>query len=86
MNEDQKIHFRELALRFLDSYNPQPEKSIVIADAILSYDGYVDETIPMRHTAHSFVSKAMRVIEKGGSEGDSVVGKWIHEWNEKFGV
>ena len=86
MTEDQKIRFRELALRFLDSFNPQPEKAIVIADAILSYDSYIDEKLPMRHSAHAFVLEATKLIEKGSPPREGIVGKWLNEWNERFGA
>lgn len=86
MTDDQKIRFRELSLRFLDLYNPQPERAIVIADAILSFDGAVDKERPMRHISHEFVNAATRLIEKSSEIGDSPMERWISDWNEEFGV
>ena len=86
MTDDQKIRFRELSLRFLDSYNPQPDRAIVIADAILSFDGEIDEQLPMRHISHRFVYAATRLIEKECVLGSSPMERWISDWNEEFGV
>ena len=81
-----RMHFRELALRFLDSYNPQPVRAIVIADCICSYDGELDDKVPMRHQAHDFVTQAMRAIDRG--EPCQYAGRfvdWINNWNSRFG-
>ena len=86
MTDDQKIRFRELSLRFLDSYKPQSDRAIVIADAILSFDGEIDEKQPMRHISHEFVSAALRLIERECVLGNSPMECWISDWNEEFGV
>lgn len=83
------LSFRELALRFLDGINPQPYHAIVIADAIVSFDGVdqLDAAIPMRHHAHEFVQEAMRVIEnKATFLSGRQFGRWMVVWNGEFGV
>lgn len=83
------LSFRELALRFLDGINPQPYHAIVIADAVVSFDGVddLDAAIPMRHHAHEFVTEALNVIEY---KKDFLSGKyfcrWMVVWNDEFGV
>ncbi len=44
-----QLQFRELALRFLDSFNPKLEKAIVIADAILSFDNTIKKSIGVKN-------------------------------------
>lgn len=83
------LSFRELALRFLDGVNPQPYHAIVIADAIVSFDGVaeLDPGIPMRHHAHEFVQEALRVIEnKAKFLSDKPFSRWMVVWNDEFGV
>jgi hypothetical protein len=82
----ERLHFRELALRFLDGINPQPYRAIVIADAICSYDGDLDEGLPMRHQCHNFVHAAMRIIDRNEPASGEAFSYWIDNWNEKFGA
>lgn len=81
-----RLHFRELALRFLDGINPQPHKAIVIADAICSYDGDLDEGRPMRYEAHDFVQAALQIIDRDEGASGRLFGYWLTFWNEKFGA
>lgn len=80
-----RLHFRELSLRYLDSFNPQLKRSIVIADCICSYDGNLNPEAPMRHVAHTFVHAAVKLIEHNGDIADDHVFKrWLDEWIKKF--
>lgn len=81
----QRLHFRELALRFLDSYNPQCDKAIVIADAILSWNGPLDTSEPMRYQASDFVRQAVRIIENT-MEPAGKYSAWLIQWNKKYGI
>ena len=82
-----RLHFRELALRFLDGMNPQPDKAIVIADAICSYDGEIDTGRPIRYEAHDFFHEALKVIEqKQTMLNGRNFNSWLHVWNKGFGV
>lgn len=81
--------WRELALRFLDGFNPQPERAIVIADAIVDFaaTGDVDESVPLRHHAHDFVRTAHRLIEQQQDPvASSQIDQWVAKWNDKYGV
>ena len=83
------LAFRELALRFLDGIVPQPYHAIVIADAIVSFDGIVecDSSVPLRHHAHEFVKEAVSVIEsKATFLSGRQFGEWMVVWNDEFGV
>jgi hypothetical protein len=83
------LSFRELALRFLDDVNPKPERAIVIADAIVSFDEVdsLDRLVPMRHHAHAFVDEALRVIEyRSAFLSGRQFGRWMVVWNDQFGV
>ena len=88
MNEPilERLHFRELALRFLDSYNPQPDRAVVIADAICAFDGMLTDAIPMRHHAHRFVAEAYRIIEQEREGSDAPFSAWLIWWNRQFGI
>jgi hypothetical protein len=55
------LAWRELAFRFLDAHNPQPYRAIVVAHAILDWNGELGEN--MRHHAHHFTVQAVRIIE-----------------------
>lgn len=82
----QRLHFREIALRYLDSFNPAPAKSIVIADCICSYDGQLLSISPMRYQAHSFVHSAYRLIEQGQELPVSQpYAGWLTNWMKEFG-
>ncbi len=80
------LAWRELALRFLDSCNPQPDKAIVIADCIVSYRGPFPEDQPLRHHAHEFFREAEAQIQHGNAPTDSPIGRWIADWNKHYGV
>jgi hypothetical protein len=82
-----RLQFRELGLRFLDSYNPKLDKSIVVADAILSYDGPIETHRPVRHLAHEFVQECVGIIEgKSIRSHNENLHHWITVWNREFGV
>ena len=81
-----RLHFREMALRFLDGMNPQPHKAIVIADAICSYYGHLDLSRPMRYEAHDFFHEALYVIDQAQQPRERRFNQWLHEWNVEFGV
>lgn len=82
-----RLQFRELGLRFLDSYNPQLDTSIVVADAILSYWGKIDTSRPIRHLAHEFVQECVGIIEgKSVSSRNAYFHKWITTWNIEYGI
>ena len=82
-----RLHFRELALRYLDQTNPQPNRAIVIADAICSYDGPFEENRPMRYEAHDFFHEALKLIEfKQPLSSGRRFNQWLHTWNLTFGV
>ncbi len=75
------LSWRELALRFLDSHNPQPERAIVVAHAILEWDGDLGDN--MRHHAHGFAVQAVRIIE--GPDYAAVdtmpeIERWLIRW------
>lgn len=81
------LQFRELGLRFLDSFNPKLNKSIVVADAILSYDGDINTNRPIRHQAHEFVQECVGIIEKKSvSPQNQFFHDWITDWNKIFGI
>jgi hypothetical protein len=87
MNDDvlKRLHFRELALRYLDSFNPPLKKSIVIADCICSYDGNLNPVAPMRHIAHTFVHGAAKIIENNQLlPADHAFHHWLTEWSKNF--
>lgn len=72
--------FRELALRFLDSCNPMPELSIVIANAILDCPpDRIDPNEILRHQAHDFTTNAVSMIEYG-NDGDGKYKDFIKKW------
>lgn len=81
-----RMHFREIALRYLDGFNPQPRTAIVIADAICSYDGSLSDVEPMRYQSHEFVTESVRVIDSGQSirEGRPFC-NWLKKWVQEFG-
>lgn len=82
-----RLQFRELGLRFLDSYNPKLDKSIVVADAILSYDGPIETNRPVRHLAHEFVQECVEIIEgKSICLNNKDFHEWITVWNREFGI
>jgi hypothetical protein len=88
MSDDilKRLHFREIALRFLDGFNPAPSKSIVIADCICSYDGPLFYTVPIRYQAHDFVHAAYRLIElKQELPVSTQYGIWLTDWVKEFG-
>ena len=75
-----RLAWREIALRFLDSYNPMPDKAIVIANAIVEYDGNIPDT-HMRYHAYEFVSKATARIEhRESTEGRNTIMQWLDKW------
>ena len=79
------LAWRELALRFLDGY--KLEKSIVVADCIVSYDGYLPEFEPLRYHAHRFVEEAVALIEHDvHKEPESDATVWITRWNKRHGI
>jgi len=83
----QRLGFRELAFRFVDSFNPPlGPRAIVVADAIVSFDGPLDCGVPLRYQADEFVWEAVRVIVRGERDGGGVFGDWVVEWNSKFGA
>ena len=99
MTDEHKLSaWRELALRFLDGVNPQPERAIVIADCILSFNlvDLIAEALPLRHHAHAFVQYALRVIEYRTANplatsnstltASEQVEEWIWKWNAAKGV
>jgi hypothetical protein len=55
------LAWRELALRFLNAHTPQPDRAIVVAHAILEWDGDLGEN--MRHNAHYFTVQAVNIME-----------------------
>ena len=57
-----KLHFRELAKYFVQSYNPKLYYEIVILDAIWHYDYKRIDGIPTRHHAHDFVKYASDIM------------------------
>lgn len=82
-----RLHFREMCLRFLDGMNPQPDKAIVIADAICSYDADIDTERAMRYEAHDFVHEALKVIQQDQPMlNGRRFNQWLHRWNAEFGV
>jgi hypothetical protein len=92
MSEDilKRLHFREIALRYLDDFNPAPIKAIVIADCICSYDGPILAIDPVRYQAHDFVQAAYRRIEKrqdvpAGNSLSTPWAEWLVEWVKKYG-
>lgn len=75
--------FRELALRFLDSFNPQPKKAIVIANAIVDYDESVGIG-SLRYFSHDFVRMAYDRIENDREQERCIpIGDWLNRWHEK---
>jgi hypothetical protein len=82
-----RLHFQEMALRFLDGTNPQPSRAIVIADAICSYDGEIDTTRPVRYEAHEFFHEALAVIQNSQlTPSKKRFNDWLHRWNKEFGA
>lgn len=82
-----RLAWRELALRFLDSCNPEPDRAIVIANCIVDYDGPMDLEKPLRHSAHEFFRMAERLIEHGNVPTEaSAMASWIMRWNKELGV
>lgn len=81
-----RLHFQEMALRFLDGMNPQPDRALVIADAICSYDGPLDTRQPMRYLAHDFLWQAIPVIERRQGANNGAFAEWLRKWNETYGV
>lgn len=82
-----RLAWRELALRFLDGYNPEPLRHIIICECILSYYGELSDEYPLRYHAHHFVKIAHEVIElktdPKPEEGN--IAKWIRAWNSMLG-
>lgn len=75
----QRLAWRELALRFLNSFNPQPDKAIVIANAIVEYDGEIG--FPMRYHAHGFVQSAYQIIEHEKTWKPTLeMDEWLMAW------
>jgi hypothetical protein len=77
------LAWRELALRFIDSYNPQPDKAIVIAHCILEWDGELGDN--MRRHAHHFVERAVMFID-GPEQVETPkmddLDKWLIRWRK----
>lgn len=81
MSEDlRRLGWRELALRFLDSFNPKLNREIIVVNAVVDYDGPLPET-HLRYHAHSFVRAAAAMIEQEitPSPGEEC-GDWLKEW------
>ena len=74
------LGWRELALRFLDSYNPKPERAIVIVNVIVEFDGHIPDDVPLRHHAHEFVRTADTIISQRGTPKINPVSEWIRRW------
>jgi hypothetical protein len=83
-----QLAWRELALRFLDSMNPKPDKAIVIADAICAYRNIDYLGGSTRHHAHFFVREAIRQIEQEMSPTvpSTTTYEWIYNWNKAYGA
>lgn len=80
-----RLHFRELALRYLDSFNPPLKRAIVIADCICSFDENLNPVVPMRHIAHTFVHGAARLIEQNQPlPDDHAFHRWLTRWAKEF--
>lgn len=75
------LAWRELALRFLDAHNPQPYRAIVVAHAILDWDGELGFNI--RNHAHHFTTMAVRIID-GPDQAETPemtdLEKWLIRW------
>jgi hypothetical protein len=88
MSDDilKRLHFREIALRYLDDMNPAPSKAIVIADCICSYDGPLLSVDPMRYQAHDFVQAAYRILQMNlDCPAGNPYGVWLADWVKTFG-
>lgn len=57
-----KLHFRELAKYFVQSYNPRLQREVIILDAIWCYDYKRIEGIPIRYDAHDFVKHIASIM------------------------
>lgn len=91
----QRLGWRELALRFLDSFNPKLRTEVIIANAIVDYDGDIPEDIPLRHHAHEFVRICVNIIEHSSLNlrypaNSKLTARgiqdWVVSWNEKMGL
>lgn len=81
------LAWQELAIWFLNEYNPRPERAVVIAHAILEWDGETSH-LNMRHHAHCFVERAYRIIELGQvlettEDHHPAMLAWITDWTKK---
>ena len=79
------LAFREIAMMFLKSYNPRCEKEVVVADAIMAYDGEIPDG-NCRYLASDFVRQATSQIESNQPPIDTEIANWIGDWNKEFGV
>lgn len=76
--------WQQLAINFLESFNPKLKREIIIREAILAYDGYLSD-VRIRHHAHDFIQKAVRLIELKQPLGETHTELWLIEWNRLNG-
>lgn len=81
------LAWRELALRYLESYNPRIEHEMVIVNMIVDYDAYIPYNQPLRYNANNFVETAVRMIEYGKpADRENPATLWIQSWLATDGV
>lgn len=91
-----KERFVIMARHFLDSFNPQPTRAVVILDCILAFPqeflvGNPEYNNTLRHMAHSFVQDAYRFADMIGFPGSRFtpysipdIAIWLKNWWENY--
>ncbi len=63
MDFNDKLHFRDLAKYYVQSFNPRLRHEVIILDAIWCYDYKRIKDMPTRYDAHDFVKYINIIVE-----------------------
>ncbi len=64
MDFNDKLHFRDLAKYYVQSFNPRLQHEVIVLDAIWCYDYKRIEGMPTRYDAHDFVKYIASIINE----------------------